>query len=116
MVVAKRGFLPGEDAIWIDEIRRHLDELHIRSLETYGIASLGLGGTELAAAHDVGRTLVEVVPLRESGHRLLMRALVAEGNPAEALRAYENLCQVLRDELGVSPSDATRRLYEELLG
>jgi SARP family transcriptional regulator, regulator of embCAB operon len=115
MFVARRGFLPGEDAIWIDEIRRHLDELHIRSLETYGTAGLGLGGTELAAARDAGRALVEMVPLRESGHRLLMRTLVAEGNPAEALRVYENLRCVLRDELGVSPSAASRQLHESLL-
>jgi DNA-binding SARP family transcriptional activator len=116
MFVAKRGFLPGEDAPWIDQIRRHLDELHIRSLETYGTAGLGLGGTELAAAHNVGRLLVKMVPLRESGHRLLMRALVAEGNSAEALRVYENLRCLLRDELGVAPSEATQKLHRELLG
>jgi DNA-binding SARP family transcriptional activator len=116
MFVAKRGFLPGEDAIWIDQIRRHLDELHIRSLETYGTAGLGLGGTELAAAHSAGRTLVRLAPLREGGHRLLMRALVAEGNTAEALRVYENLRCLLRDELGVTPSDASQELHRQLLG
>jgi DNA-binding SARP family transcriptional activator len=115
LFVTRRGFLPGEDAIWIDRIRRHLDELHVRSLEAYGMAGLGLGGTELAAARNAGRTLVELVPLRESGHRLLMRTLVAEGNPAEALRVYENLRCLLRDELGVAPSDAARALYESLL-
>jgi SARP family transcriptional regulator, regulator of embCAB operon len=115
MFVARRGFLPEEDAVWIDQIRRHLDELHVRALETYGTAGLGLGGTELAAARSAGRTLTEKVPLRESGHRLLMRSLVAEGNPAEALRVYENLRCLLRDELGVTPSDETRQLYEQLL-
>jgi DNA-binding SARP family transcriptional activator len=115
MFVAKRGFLPGEDADWIDHVRRHLDDLHIRSLESYGTAGLGLGGTELAAARNAGRTLVQMVPLRESGHRLLMRALAAEDNIAEALRAYENLRCLLRDELGVSPSDSSRRLYEQFV-
>jgi DNA-binding SARP family transcriptional activator len=116
MFVAKRGFLPGEDAIWIDEIRRHLEELHVRSLEAYATAGLGLGGTELAAARNAGRTLVALVPLRESGHRILMRTLVAEGNPAEALRVYEELRCLLRDELGVAPSAAAREIYESLLG
>lgn len=115
MFVARRGFLPGEDAPWIDQIRRHLDELHVRSLETYGTAGLGLGGTELAAAHNAGRALVKLVPLRESGHRLLMRTLVAEGNTAEALRVYENLRCLLRDELGVTPSQPTQQLHRELL-
>ena len=116
MFVARRGFLPGEDAAWIDQVRRHLDELHVRSLETYGSAGLGLGGTELSAARNAGRMLVELAPLRESGHRLLMRTLAAEGNPAEALRVYEHLRCVLRDELGVAPSDASREVYETLLG
>ena len=47
MFTARRGFLPGEDAIWIDQVRRHLDELHVRALEAYAAAGLGLGGTEL---------------------------------------------------------------------
>ncbi|HEY5155330.1 MAG TPA: BTAD domain-containing putative transcriptional regulator, partial [Acidimicrobiales bacterium] len=102
-------------AIWIDHIQRHLEDLHVRSLEAYASAGLGLRGTELAAARDASRLLVKMVPLRESGHRLLMRALAAEGNTAEALRVYENLTRMLRDELGVSPSDLTRATYDELL-
>ncbi|HVN51067.1 MAG TPA: BTAD domain-containing putative transcriptional regulator [Acidimicrobiales bacterium] len=115
LFTARRGFLPGDDAPWIAEVRVRLEQLHLRSLECYGEAGLGLGGTELAAAREAGRVLVEREPLRESGHRLLMRALAAEGNPAEALRAYDHLCAVLRDELGVSPSTATRALYDELV-
>ncbi len=115
MFTAERGFLPGVDALWVDEVRRRLEDLHLRALETYGAAGLGLGGTELAAARRAGRTLVSQAPLRESGHRLLMRALAAEGNPGEALRVYEQLRCTLRDELGVSPSSASQALYEELL-
>jgi DNA-binding SARP family transcriptional activator len=115
LFTARRGFLPGEDAIWIDQVRRHLDELHARSLEAYAAAALGLRGTELAAARDAGRKLVQLAPLRESGHRLLMQALAAEGNTAEALRAYETLRRLLADELGIDPSAETRRLYESLL-
>ena len=115
LFTARRGFLPGEDTPWIDEVRRHLEQLHLRALEAYAAAALGLGRTELAAARDAARTLVKAAPLRESGHRLLMRALAAEGNPAEALRVYDNLRSDLRDELGVSPSAETRALYERLL-
>ena len=115
MFVAKRGFLPGEEADWIDRIRWRLDDLHVRSLESYGAAGLGLGGTELAAARNAGRALVRMAPLRESGHRLLMRALAAEDNIAEALRAYEDLRCLLRDQLGVSPSASSRQLYEALV-
>jgi len=116
MFTARRGFLPGEDAPWIDDVRRRLEELHLRALEAYGEAGLGLGGAEVNAAREAGRSLVRLAPLRESGHRLLMRAFTAEGNPAEALRAYERLRTALRDEMGVSPSLATQRLFEEILG
>ena len=115
LFTARRGFLPGEDAVWIDQVRRHLDELHVRALETYGVAGLGLGGTELPAARDAGHALVALAPLRESGHRLLMRALAAEGNTAQALRAYEHLRQILAEELGIDPSPPSRQLYQELL-
>jgi SARP family transcriptional regulator, regulator of embCAB operon len=116
LFTARRGFLPGEDALWIDGVRRELEELHIRALEAYGVAGLGLGGTEMSAGREAGRTLVDLAPLRESGHRLLMRSLAAEGNPAEALRAYDALQRLLRDELGVSPSAETQALYSDLLG
>ena len=44
-----------------------------------------------------------------------MQALAAEGNAAEALRAYERLRCLLRDELGVAPSAATQELHRALL-
>ena len=45
----------------------------------------------------------------------LMRALAAQDNLAEALEVYGQLSECLRDQLGVSPSQATRQLYEALL-
>lgn len=115
LFVAERGFLPGEDAPWIDEIRHRLTELRLRALECYAAAGLGLGGTELAAAVRAGRELTRLAPLRESGYRYLMQALAAQDNLAEALDVYGQLSHCLRDQLGVSPSPATRELYERLL-
>jgi DNA-binding SARP family transcriptional activator len=115
LFAAERGFLPGEDASWIDEVRHGLADLHLRALECYAAAGLGLGGTELAAAVRAGRQLTRLAPLRESGYRYLMRALAAEDNLAEALGVYGQLSECLRDQLGVSPSPATRDLYERLL-
>jgi len=115
LFTAERGFLPGEDAPWIDEIRHELAELRLRALECYAAAGLGLGGTELAAAVRAGRQLTRLAPLRESGYRYLMRALAAQGNLAEALAVYGQLSDCLREQLGVSPSPATRDLYERLL-
>jgi DNA-binding SARP family transcriptional activator len=115
LFVAERDFLPGEDAPWIDEVRDQLAELRLRALECYVAASLGVGETELAGAVRAGRQLTRLAPLRESGYRYLMQALAAEGNLAEAIGVYGQLCEHLRDQLGVSPSPDTRLVYERLL-
>ena len=62
-----------------------------------------------------GRQHTRLSPLRESGYRYLMQALAAQGNLAEALAVYGQLSECLRDQLGVSPSPATRQLYQQLL-
>jgi DNA-binding SARP family transcriptional activator len=116
LFIAQRMFLPGEDAPWIDEVRHQLEVLHLRALEAYAATELAIGGTELAGAVRAGRELVRLAPLRESGSRMLMEALAAEGNAAEALQVYGRLSERLRDELGVSPSSSTRATYERILG
>jgi SARP family transcriptional regulator, regulator of embCAB operon len=115
LFVAERGFLPGEEAPWIDEIRNQLTVLRLRALECYAAAALGIGGTELAAAVRAGRQLIGLAPLRESGYRYLMLALAGQDNLAEALDVYGQLSDCLRDQLGVSPSPATRELHQRLL-
>jgi DNA-binding SARP family transcriptional activator len=115
LFVSERDFLPGEDAPWIDEVRHQLDVLHVRALECYAATELGIGGPELAGAVRAGRQLIRLAPLRESGYRYLMNALAAQDNLAEAFHVYGQLSSCLRDQLGVSPSPATRELYERLL-
>ena len=118
LFAAERGLLVGEEGDeeheWLDEGRRRLGELRLRALEAYGLACLGVAGAELAAAVRVGARIVEVAPFRESGYRLLMRGLAAQGNQAEALRIYDGLRMTLRDQLGVSPSPATQELFAQL--
>ena len=114
--VAQRRFLPEAEAPWVEVWRRRLADVRLRALECYGKACLELGGTELPGAEWAARELVEVAPLRESGHLLLMRALAAGGNVAEALAAYQRLRVLLRDELGVDPSDEVQAAYVRLLG
>ena len=46
---------------------------------------------------------------------LLMEAHVAAGNPAEALRAFEDLRRLLREELGAVPGPSVMALHERLL-
>lgn len=113
---ANRGFLPGVDAPWADDVRRHLADMRLRAHECVARSGLGLGGAELDSALRSGRSLVELAPLRESGYRLLMQALEAEGNTAEALAVYDGPRTLLREELGTAPGQPTQELYKTLLG
>jgi len=113
--VARRDFLPGEDAPWIEDVRRELDELHVRALECVARACLALGGSELDTAERAARDLVRLAPYRESGYRHLMEVLAARGNVAEALQVYEGLRLRLREELGTAPSTPTQELHRRLL-
>ena len=114
--VTARGFLAGESAPWIEELRRRLEDMQLRALELVGRASIEIGGTELDTAERSARTLVDKAPYRESGHRLLMEVLGRRDNRAEALHVYETLRRLLRDELGVVPSAATQDVHRRLLG
>jgi SARP family transcriptional regulator, regulator of embCAB operon len=115
LFIAERDFLPGDDAPWISSQRAHLAGIRRRALEAYAAAALGTGGTELLAAVRAGRQLVQLDPLRETGYQVLMQALQRQGNAAEALRVYADLCEILRDELGVSPSGPIEAVYQSLL-
>ena len=45
-----------------------------------------------------------------------MEALERRGNIAEALRVYERLRVLLRDELGIAPGPDVQTVYRRLLG
>jgi len=114
--VATRPLLRGHDRPWLDDWRRRLDDVRVRGLECFAAARLGLGGPTLPQAADCARQLIELAPFRETGHLILMEALERSGNVAEALRAYDRLRIMLRDELGVAPSPTVQNVHRRLLG
>jgi DNA-binding SARP family transcriptional activator len=114
--IGSRTFLAGDDAPWIEELRHLLEGTYLRALELVAQASLEIGGSEIDTAGRSARSLIASAPYRESGYRFLMQVLDAQGNRAEALRLYEQLRTVLREELGAAPSQATQDLHRTLLG
>ena len=92
-------------AILGDRIRmqRHAldNDVFIRSLATRG----HLGGLS-RSTFDVAHVLDAM------GYtRILIETLERRGNPAEALRAYERLRVLLRDELGIAPSPTLQAVH-----
>jgi len=113
--IASRGLLPGSQATWLEPPRRELEGVRQQALEVIGRAGLVMGGTQLQSAERAARTLIETGPYRESGYVLLMEALAARGDVAEALRVFDGLRTLLRDELGTAPSPEAILAHERLL-
>jgi DNA-binding SARP family transcriptional activator len=112
---ATRGLFPEGEADWLDVIRVELDDVLLRAHECVAAAGIGLGGAELTSALRSARALVARAPLRESGYRLLMEGLDAQGNTAEAMLVHDRLRSTLREEVGVSPSAEIQALHRRLL-
>lgn len=113
--IVEQGFLPEVEGSWIEPRRRELDELRVELCDALACAALELGGEHLATAERAARALVEREPFRERGHALLIEVLSACGNDAEALRAFDRLRTLLREELGLTPAPAVTALVERVL-
>ena len=111
--LTRQPFLPGEDGAWVDEKRRELADVRGRSLSVLADACLHSGDPRGAAKW--ARQTIALEPFRETGYRRLMEAHAAVGNPAEALRVYDECRRLLADELGTYPSPETEAAYRRLL-
>lgn len=78
-------------------------QLRMNALEAQSMRLADLG--RLAEAAGAARAAMRVEPLRESSHASLIRVHLAEGNQSEALRVYERYRTLLRDVLGLEPTE-----------
>ena len=69
---------------------------------------------DYSAAIQAGQRLLRHDPLHEVTYQHLMRLHALSGDRASALRVYQTCVTVLRRELDVDPSHATRETYEHL--
>jgi DNA-binding SARP family transcriptional activator len=99
---------------WIlTERERHRQlSLHALELLCQHLATEGQYGLAVQA----GLAAIESEPLRESAHRALIGAHLAEGNVNEAIRQYDLFDHLIRDELDLRPSDQLRDLISALRG
>ena len=66
------------------------------------------------AAASAARRWLELDPLHEPAHRLLMDVLATSGEPAAALAQYRDCVRILDRELGVAPLTETTDLAEAI--
>jgi len=94
---------------WVLFERERLRQMRLHALEA--LCEQLVAGGHFAAALEAGLAAVETEPLRESAHRAVIRAHLAEGNICEAIRQYARYRLLLKEGLGVEPS----RLIEQLM-
>jgi DNA-binding SARP family transcriptional activator len=112
-VIACRGFLPGEQGGWIERKRREIDDIALRALDASAEISLRTSQPEVAMR--LAEEILSREPFHESGYQRLMLAHAARGNRAEAIRVFHRCRELLKEDLGVSPSPDTEALYLKLL-
>jgi len=92
-----------------DELRRAFES----ALLATGRLQTAAGRHQAAAA--AFRRAVAHEPLNESAHRELMSSWARLGETARAVRHYEELVRLLRDQVGVPPAAETTALYQRLM-
>ena len=98
---------------WVLLERERYRQLALHALEALAARLIELGRSGEAAEAAVAAIVSD--PLRESAHRSLIRVHLAERNSSEALRQYRLYRAMLRDQLGLAPSDRMEALEPALL-
>jgi DNA-binding SARP family transcriptional activator len=105
--------LPDWDEPWLTASRQELFQLRLISLEAVAIAYLS--ADRPASALAVALRVACEEPLRESAHRLVIEAHLAQGNRAEATRHYVSYRAQLWSELGLRPGSGMEALMTPVL-
>ncbi len=100
--------LPEWDQEWLVEHRARYRQLRLATLEqlAHGLSATGNHG---AAVH-TALTAVHADALRDSAHKTLIEACLAQGNQHEARTHFETYQRIFRDELGVEPAGSIDQL------
>jgi DNA-binding SARP family transcriptional activator len=108
-----RDLLPDWYDDWVVLERERFRQLRLHALEALCRRLTEAG--RFGAAVQAGLAAVAGEPLRESAHRILIQAHLAEGNPGEAVRQYHLYRRLLAGELAIEPSATIRGMVAPLL-
>ena len=99
---------------WLQDEREALRQTRLHALESLA-RRLSASGRH-ADAIQAALAAIRLEPLRETAHHTLIEIHLAEGNWSEACRQFQRCRRLLREELGVEPSDSMRLLLEQRPG
>jgi DNA-binding SARP family transcriptional activator/tetratricopeptide (TPR) repeat protein len=104
--------LPGLDDDWVQLARQ--DDLSRRLTLLRNLADLADHDGRSADAVRLSRDVCRLAPLDEAAHRSLLNRLLQAGDRASATIAARAFSELLREELGVRPSPATRAVQAQV--
>jgi ATP/maltotriose-dependent transcriptional regulator MalT/DNA-binding SARP family transcriptional activator len=102
-------YLQGVYADWPVLERERLRSRYLVGLDT--LAGLYAKGRDLRRAVELYQRLLSLDPYRESAHRDVMRCYQRLGDRAAAIRQYQACAEILREDLGLSPTRETEEVY-----
>ncbi len=104
--------LPGFYEDWVQAEQQRLADLYFQAVDS--LVNLLEESDDFLSAIEYARRAIAIDPLREESHQHVMRVLAASGNRADALNQYRELARILDEELGATPSSATRKLVQAI--
>jgi DNA-binding SARP family transcriptional activator len=107
-----RVLLPDWYDDWVVIERERLRQLCLHALEQLSADARARG--RFAQATQAGLGAVALEPLRESAHRVVIEAYLAEDNASEALHHYRLFERLLESKLGLQPSPRLQELVRVL--
>lgn len=100
--------LPDWHDEWVLMEAEHWRQLRLHALEALSARFRERG--RYGEALDAAFAAVVAEPLRESANRAVIEAHLAEGNQSEGIRTFERYRDLLRNELGLDPTNHLERL------
>jgi len=102
------NLLPDLDDDWLVPERTRYRQLRLHALESLAERLIAAGC--FGAAVDTALAAVRADPFRESAHKALILAYLAEGNQNDAYQQFRAYQSTMRRELGLEPSEQLHQL------
>ncbi|MEO7658131.1 MAG: BTAD domain-containing putative transcriptional regulator, partial [Pyrinomonadaceae bacterium] len=109
----RADFMEGLYEDWAEEQRHFYREQFSRVLNA--LAKLSVAEKKWADALKFANQILVIDPYREDLHRLVMKVLAAQSKPAAVKKHFEQMTEILKQELGIEPSAETRQLFNDLI-
>ncbi len=98
---------------WCEEVRKHYQEMYLRTLMILGNYFHIRG--KFKRSINCYQKIIEKDRFMEEAYCGIMKCYAKFGNRKEIIAQYKKLTQILKQELGYEPQTETKKLYNQLL-